>query len=129
MIISKHLVDVILQRSKSLSKFNQKHYSQNTVEHNVEQNTTFGLNCFLLNYSRSLFTMLLSLSKLDLQTLKACLNLYYVFRCTYGTMNLQASNPYGCTACFCFGQSSVCEVASNYTVAYIVSEFDDGTCG
>nr|CAB3263374.1 laminin subunit gamma-1-like [Phallusia mammillata] len=44
-------------------------------------------------------------------------------RCKPGFMNLQATNPYGCTACFCYGHSSVCSVSPDYTVAYIISDF------
>ncbi|XP_030623498.1 laminin subunit alpha-1 [Chanos chanos] len=35
--------------------------------------------------------------------------------CKHGFYNLQASNPEGCTECFCFGVSDVCESSTSFT--------------
>ncbi|KAM4556041.1 laminin subunit gamma-1 [Fundulus diaphanus] len=45
-------------------------------------------------------------------------------RCKPGYFNLDPSNPQGCTACFCFQHSSVCESAEGYSVHTVSSTFD-----
>ncbi|KAG2461822.1 DHX9 helicase, partial [Polypterus senegalus] len=45
-------------------------------------------------------------------------------RCKLGYFNLDPLNPQGCTACFCYHHSSVCESASGYSVYKITSTFD-----
>lgn len=37
--------------------------------------------------------------------------------CKQGFYNLQASNPEGCTECFCFGVSDVCESSTWTTLS------------
>ncbi|XP_027875481.1 laminin subunit gamma-1 [Xiphophorus couchianus] len=48
-------------------------------------------------------------------------------RCKPGYFNLDPNNPQGCTACFCFQHSSVCDSAEGYSVHTISSTFDRGT--
>ncbi|XP_048395303.2 laminin subunit gamma-1-like [Stegostoma tigrinum] len=45
-------------------------------------------------------------------------------RCKSGYYNLHPDNPMGCSACFCFGHSSVCKVEDGYRKACITSTFD-----
>uniref|UniRef100_A0A4W3JXR0 Laminin subunit gamma 1 n=1 Tax=Callorhinchus milii TaxID=7868 RepID=A0A4W3JXR0_CALMI len=45
-------------------------------------------------------------------------------RCKPGFFNLEPSNPHGCTACFCFGHSSVCSKAEDYSVHRITASLD-----
>nr|CAD27803.1 lamC1 [Tetraodon nigroviridis] len=44
-------------------------------------------------------------------------------RCKLGYFNLDPQNPLGCTACFCFHHSSVCESADGFSVHTITSSF------
>uniref|UniRef100_A0A674MZK9 Laminin, gamma 1 n=1 Tax=Takifugu rubripes TaxID=31033 RepID=A0A674MZK9_TAKRU len=44
-------------------------------------------------------------------------------RCKLGYFNLDHQNPLGCTACFCFQHSSVCESAEGFSVDTITSSF------
>uniref|UniRef100_A0A8D0DGP9 Laminin, gamma 1 n=1 Tax=Sander lucioperca TaxID=283035 RepID=A0A8D0DGP9_SANLU len=44
-------------------------------------------------------------------------------RCKLGYFNLEPSNPQGCTACFCFQHSSVCDSADGFSVHAISSAF------
>ncbi|XP_067846571.1 laminin subunit gamma-1 isoform X2 [Heptranchias perlo] len=50
-------------------------------------------------------------------------------RCKPGFFNLDPQNPHGCTACFCFGHSSVCSKAEDYSTERITSSFDTGADG
>ncbi|XP_060686295.1 laminin subunit gamma-1 [Hemiscyllium ocellatum] len=50
-------------------------------------------------------------------------------RCKPGFFNLDPQNPHGCTACFCYGHSSVCSKAEGYNVEKITSSFDTGNDG
>ncbi|XP_038650539.1 laminin subunit gamma-1-like isoform X2 [Scyliorhinus canicula] len=50
-------------------------------------------------------------------------------RCKPGYYNLDPDNPMGCSACFCFGHSSVCNVEDGYRKDRITSTFDSGTEG
>ncbi|XP_012681774.2 laminin subunit gamma-1 [Clupea harengus] len=45
-------------------------------------------------------------------------------RCKLGFFNLDPQNPQGCTPCFCFQHSSVCDTAEGYSVHTITSDFD-----
>uniref|UniRef100_A0A668A017 Laminin subunit gamma-1 n=1 Tax=Myripristis murdjan TaxID=586833 RepID=A0A668A017_9TELE len=45
-------------------------------------------------------------------------------RCKLGYFNLDPNNPQGCTPCFCFQHSSVCDSADGYSVHTISSTFD-----
>uniref|UniRef100_A0A8C2ZDC0 Laminin, gamma 1 n=1 Tax=Cyclopterus lumpus TaxID=8103 RepID=A0A8C2ZDC0_CYCLU len=44
-------------------------------------------------------------------------------RCKLGFFNLDPSNPQGCTACFCFQHSSVCDSAEGFSVHAVRSSF------
>ncbi|XP_078121300.1 laminin subunit gamma-1 [Sander vitreus] len=44
-------------------------------------------------------------------------------RCKLGYFNLEPSNPQGCTACFCFQHSSVCDSADGFSVHAVSSAF------
>ncbi|XP_075996096.1 laminin subunit gamma-1 [Genypterus blacodes] len=44
-------------------------------------------------------------------------------RCKLGFFNLDPSNPQGCTACFCFHHSSVCDSADGFSVHAVTSSF------
>ncbi|GCB72288.1 hypothetical protein scyTo_0006235 [Scyliorhinus torazame] len=50
-------------------------------------------------------------------------------RCKPGFFNLDPQNPHGCTACFCFGHSSVCSKAEGYNMGRITSSFSTGDDG
>uniref|UniRef100_A0A673GN31 Laminin subunit gamma-1 n=1 Tax=Sinocyclocheilus rhinocerous TaxID=307959 RepID=A0A673GN31_9TELE len=45
-------------------------------------------------------------------------------RCKLGYFNLDLQNPQGCTPCFCFQHSTVCESADGYHIHKITSNFD-----
>ncbi|KTG04379.1 hypothetical protein cypCar_00038956, partial [Cyprinus carpio] len=45
-------------------------------------------------------------------------------RCKLGYFNLDPQNPQGCTPCFCFQHSTVCESADGYHIHKITSTFD-----
>ncbi|XP_062849994.1 laminin subunit gamma-1 [Trichomycterus rosablanca] len=45
-------------------------------------------------------------------------------RCKLGYFNLDPQNPQGCTPCFCFHHSTVCESANGYSVHTITSNFN-----
>ncbi|XP_022533612.2 laminin subunit gamma-1 [Astyanax mexicanus] len=45
-------------------------------------------------------------------------------RCKLGYFNLDPQNPQGCTPCFCFHHSTVCESADGYSIHTITSNFD-----
>uniref|UniRef100_A0A665V2H5 Laminin, gamma 1 n=1 Tax=Echeneis naucrates TaxID=173247 RepID=A0A665V2H5_ECHNA len=51
-------------------------------------------------------------------------------RCKLGYFNLDPANPQGCTPCFCFQHSSVCDSADGFSVHSISSVFrtGNGTC-
>nr|XP_033773068.1 laminin subunit gamma-2 [Geotrypetes seraphini] len=44
-------------------------------------------------------------------------------RCKPGFYNLDAGNPNGCTQCFCYGHSSSCNSAGNYSMHRITASF------
>uniref|UniRef100_UPI00398F0407 laminin subunit gamma-1-like n=1 Tax=Pristiophorus japonicus TaxID=55135 RepID=UPI00398F0407 len=50
-------------------------------------------------------------------------------RCKLGFHNLHPDNPMGCSACFCFGHSSVCNVEGGYRKDRIASTFDSDAEG
>ncbi|XP_067846572.1 laminin subunit gamma-1-like [Heptranchias perlo] len=50
-------------------------------------------------------------------------------RCKLGYYNLHPDNPMGCSACFCFGHSSVCNVEGGYREDRITSTFDSDAEG
>ncbi|KAG7273400.1 hypothetical protein CRUP_037462 [Coryphaenoides rupestris] len=53
-------------------------------------------------------------------------------RCKLGFFNLDPQNPQGCTPCFCFQHSSVCDSADGYSVHAVSSTFhrdDEGWTG
>nr|XP_014351267.1 PREDICTED: laminin subunit gamma-1 [Latimeria chalumnae] len=50
-------------------------------------------------------------------------------KCKPGFFNLDPLNPHGCTACFCFGHSSVCTNAEGYSIHTISSRFDQDAEG
>ncbi|XP_069794303.1 laminin subunit gamma-1-like [Narcine bancroftii] len=50
-------------------------------------------------------------------------------RCKFGYYNLHPENPMGCSACFCFGHSSVCKEEGGYRKDLITSTFDSDTEG
>uniref|UniRef100_A0AAR2M094 Uncharacterized protein n=1 Tax=Pygocentrus nattereri TaxID=42514 RepID=A0AAR2M094_PYGNA len=45
-------------------------------------------------------------------------------RCKLGYFNLDSQNPQGCTPCFCFLHSTVCESADGYSINTITSTFN-----
>ncbi|KAL4656079.1 laminin subunit gamma-1 [Arapaima gigas] len=45
-------------------------------------------------------------------------------RCKLGYFNLDPLNPQGCTPCFCFQHSSVCESADGYSTHIVTSTFE-----
>uniref|UniRef100_A0AAQ5ZVV7 Laminin subunit gamma-1 n=1 Tax=Amphiprion ocellaris TaxID=80972 RepID=A0AAQ5ZVV7_AMPOC len=47
-------------------------------------------------------------------------------RCKLGYFNLDPNNPQGCTACFCFQHSSVCDSAEGFSVHAVTSSFSRG---
>jgi len=47
-------------------------------------------------------------------------------RCKLGYFNMDPQNPQGCTPCFCFQHSTVCDSAEGYSVHKITSNFDRG---
>ncbi|GCB66657.1 hypothetical protein scyTo_0013602 [Scyliorhinus torazame] len=49
--------------------------------------------------------------------------------CKPGYYNLHPDNPMGCSACFCFGHSPVCNVEDGYRKDRIISTFDSGAEG
>uniref|UniRef100_A0AAV2JVQ6 Laminin subunit gamma-1 n=1 Tax=Knipowitschia caucasica TaxID=637954 RepID=A0AAV2JVQ6_KNICA len=51
----------------------------------------------------------------------------YCLRCKLGYFNLDPHNPQGCTPCFCFQHSSVCDSAEGYSIHTISSTFDTDT--
>ncbi|XP_066536763.1 laminin subunit gamma-1 [Hoplias malabaricus] len=49
---------------------------------------------------------------------------YSCDRCKLGYFNLDPQNPRGCTPCFCFHHSTVCESADGYSIHTVTSNFD-----
>uniref|UniRef100_A0A4W3KCB7 Laminin EGF-like domain-containing protein n=1 Tax=Callorhinchus milii TaxID=7868 RepID=A0A4W3KCB7_CALMI len=49
--------------------------------------------------------------------------------CKPGHFNLDVENPMGCSACFCYGHSSVCKADSGYSKDCITSAFGSDTEG
>ncbi|KAF7241286.1 Laminin subunit gamma-2 [Varanus komodoensis] len=49
--------------------------------------------------------------------------------CKQGYYNLDAGNPEGCSRCFCYGHSSTCSSAENYSIHKISSTFQQGDEG
>lgn len=47
-------------------------------------------------------------------------------RCKQNFYNLDARNPAGCSPCFCYGHSSSCVSAENYSIHKITSSFQQG---
>lgn len=47
-------------------------------------------------------------------------------RCRPGFFNLQRDNEFGCTPCFCFGHSAVCQSAPGYSKHTVYSTFTRG---
>uniref|UniRef100_A0A8K9UN44 Laminin, gamma 1 n=1 Tax=Oncorhynchus mykiss TaxID=8022 RepID=A0A8K9UN44_ONCMY len=45
-------------------------------------------------------------------------------RCKLGYFNMDPQNPQGCTPCFCFQHSSVCESAEGYSIDTVSSTFN-----
>uniref|UniRef100_A0A9J8BF91 Laminin, gamma 1 n=1 Tax=Cyprinus carpio carpio TaxID=630221 RepID=A0A9J8BF91_CYPCA len=45
-------------------------------------------------------------------------------QCKLGYFNLDPQNPQGCTPCFCFQHSTVCESADGYSIHKVTSTFD-----
>uniref|UniRef100_A0A8B9DJ99 Laminin subunit gamma 2 n=1 Tax=Anser cygnoides TaxID=8845 RepID=A0A8B9DJ99_ANSCY len=50
-------------------------------------------------------------------------------RCKQNFYNLDARNPAGCSPCFCYGHSSSCVSAENYSIHRITSSFQQGAEG
>ncbi|XP_061490051.1 laminin subunit gamma-2 isoform X2 [Rhineura floridana] len=49
--------------------------------------------------------------------------------CKQGYYNLDAGNPEGCSQCFCYGHSTKCSSAENYSIHKITSTFQQGDEG
>ncbi|XP_055331457.1 laminin subunit gamma-1-like isoform X2 [Paramacrobiotus metropolitanus] len=50
-------------------------------------------------------------------------------KCRPGFFNLEENNPYGCLSCFCFGHSSICSSATDYSRTSISTDFSNGVGG
>ncbi|NXI41329.1 LAMC2 protein, partial [Galbula dea] len=50
-------------------------------------------------------------------------------RCKRNFYNLDARNPSGCSPCFCYGHSTACVSADNYSIYNITSTFQQGAEG
>lgn len=45
------------------------------------------------------------------------------FRCKPGYFNLDFENEFGCTPCFCYGKSSLCDSTNGYSKVTLESNF------